>query len=122
MAQVVIFGSRSIKKLPDEAKHSLDRIMELGFEVLVGDAPGVDQLVIDYLELHGYESVTVLYANRLRCETRYTTFQIKGSYTNRDKFMCDRARWGFAIWDGKSRGSKRNIDHLGKRCKVVLAQ
>lgn len=120
MNTVVIFGSRSIKELPDNAIASLDKIKQLGLEVLIGDAPGVDQLVIAYLESHGYEKVTVFYAYQLRCESSYPAYQIKGSYTARDKFMCSRARWGLAIWDGKSRGTRRNINQLGKKCKVLV--
>jgi len=119
MQTVVIFGSRSIKELPTDAIASINKIMKLGLEILIGDAPGVDQLAIAYLESRGYEKVTVFYARNMRATTSYDAYQIKGSYTARDKFMCSRARWGLAIWDGKSKGTRRNIEQLGKRCKVL---
>lgn len=122
MSSVVIFGSRSVKRLPDQAIASLERIMLLSLEVLIGDAPGVDQLVIKWFEDHGYQKVTIFHAYHLRVDSNYPAYRIKGSYTKRDKFMCDRARWGLAIWDGASKGSRRNIDQLGRRCKVVIAQ
>jgi adenine-specific DNA-methyltransferase len=34
--------------------------------------------------------------------------------------MMSSADFGLAIWDGKSPGTKRNIEQLGKRCRVVL--
>lgn len=117
---VVVFGSRSIGELPTEAIKSLDKIMELELEVLVGDAAGIDSAVIRHLERNGYPNVNVFYSGRLRIATEYQTFGIPGGYVARDKFMCSRARWGLAVWDGISKGSKRNIDELGRRCKIIL--
>ncbi|MDB9513916.1 hypothetical protein PN499_22200 [Kamptonema animale CS-326] len=61
---VVISGSRYIKVLPSEAMPSagfayasINRIMELKFLVLVGDAPGIDSLVVDYLRAANYRHV-----------------------------------------------------------------
>ena len=34
--------------------------------------------------------------------------------------MISSADFGLAIWDGKSPGTKRNIEQLGKRMRVVL--
>jgi len=42
--KVFISGSISIKKLPKEAQKSIDNIINKGFEILVGDAKGVDSL------------------------------------------------------------------------------
>ncbi len=63
MTTVVIFGSRSIKSLPYEAMISIERIISLQFDVLVGDADGVDRLVQDFLRAHNYEKVSVCYSN-----------------------------------------------------------
>lgn len=126
MTTVVIFGSRSIKSLPYEAMISIERIISLQFDVLVGDADGVDRLVQDFLRAHNYEKVSVCYSNitgipgcGLRYNIGFEAIPVIGNYTDRDKFMCDRADYGLAIWDGQSRGSRRNIQQLGDRCKVI---
>jgi adenine-specific DNA-methyltransferase len=127
MPTVVIFGSRSIKSLPYEAMQSIERIISLQFDVLVGDANGVDLLVQNFLKTHGYDRVTVCYSNitgipgnGLRENTGFDAIPVIGNYIARDKWMCDRANYGLAIWDGRSPGSKRNIQQLGNRCKVIV--
>lgn len=45
MTTVLISGSRSITELPKSAIESLDKIIDLNFDILVGDAYGVDYLV-----------------------------------------------------------------------------
>ncbi|SKB13820.1 conserved hypothetical protein [Planktothrix sp. PCC 11201] len=32
------------------------------------------------------------------------------------------AKFGLAIWDGKSRGTQRNIEQFGKRIRVVFVR
>lgn len=106
----MISGSRSIKVLPGEAMSRIDTICELGADIMVGDAPGVDKLVQNYLLSKGYMQVVVYHAYD---EPRYNAgFNSKGgfsSYTDRDKAMCAAADHGLAIWDGNSRGTKQNI-------------
>ena len=59
MTQVFVSGSRSVRALPQAAKTSLDKIIELGFTIIVGDCYGVDTLVQDYLASKGYQQVVV---------------------------------------------------------------
>ena len=40
MTKVFVSGSRSIKQLPEAVRVSLDKIIELGFTVCVGDCYG----------------------------------------------------------------------------------
>ena len=121
---VVISGSRSIKVLPSEAIASINRIMELKFLVLVGDAPGIDSLVVDYLRAANYRHVHVYYAlfnggGRPRLRYRpYHAFGIRGNYSDRDIQMCWLADYGLAIWDGQSKGTAANIARV-KKTKVI---
>ncbi|WP_199328314.1 hypothetical protein [Anabaena azotica] len=120
---VMISGSRSIKRLPQEAIASLDKIMELGYEIIIGDAPGVDALIQQYLRLKGYEKVTVYYAmfNGLGCPRNsndYPTVGVVGNYVDRDSRLCTIANYGLAIWDGRSKGTRNNIAKV-KRTKVI---
>ena len=124
MTKVLISGSRSITELPLAAIESINRIMELKFQIIIGDADGVDNLVQKYLREKEYGRVHVFYAKfngsgRSRNTNKFTAFGIKGNYSDRDKRMCEIADYGLAIWDGKSRGTKANIDRVPKT-KVIL--
>jgi len=119
---VAISGSRSIETLNPEALTRINKIIELNYEILIGDAPGVDLLVQTYLDSLNYDNVQVWYAfNTLRNNVgNWGTVKVQGSYSLRDKLMMSSADFGLAIWDGKSPGTKRNIEQLGKRCRVVF--
>ena len=125
---VIISGSRTIQQLPQAAIDSIDRIVDLKFAIVIGDAPGIDSLVLDYLwEVKRYNSryVRVYYAlfngnGRPRYRRGYTAIGIRGDYTMRDKQMCYLADYGLAIWDGRSKGTKANIDRI-KKTRVILA-
>ncbi|MEG4533043.1 hypothetical protein [Microcoleus sp. D2_18a_D3] len=120
---VMISGSRSIKDI-SAGLPSIDRIMELKFSVIVGDAGGVDQLVQEYLRQSNYLNVTVYFAlwggnGKPRNTTDYVTVGIAGSYVDRDIAMCSVCNYGLALWDGRSRGTRDNIDRTGKKTKII---
>ncbi|HLO85476.1 MAG TPA: hypothetical protein VK203_10800 [Nostocaceae cyanobacterium] len=117
---VMISGSISIRVLPKEAIASLNKIINLGFHIIIGDAPGVDSLVQNYLKSKNCQNVTVYYAKfswsgKCRNNAGFTSVGIDGNYSDRDKIMCNLADYFLAIWDGKSRGTKANIDRLKAR-------
>lgn len=121
--KVVIFGSIAVKTLPADACVNIDRIIALGAQILVGDAPGVDAEVQRYLERKGYRRTTVYYRGaRARNNLGgFPTVRVDGSFTDRDRQMCAEAEYGLGIWDGRSPGSARNIEQLGTRCRVIRA-
>lgn len=119
MTTVIISGSRSISELSKSAIESLDKIIDLNFDILVGDAYGVDYLVQEYLISKSYEKVKVFYSLfKGNGKPRNSLFEnvvgIYGNYTDRDKAMCVIADYGLAIWDGKSRGTMANIERVPK--------
>ena len=60
MTTVFISGSREIPYLPEESRIRIDRIMQQGFDVVVGDSErGVDAKVTEYLADCGYGRVTI---------------------------------------------------------------
>ncbi|RUS92287.1 hypothetical protein [Trichormus variabilis] len=122
---VMVSGSRCIQELPTPAIISLNKIIELEFKVILGDAPGVDNLVQQYLKSQGYQNVTVYYAmfngnGKPRNSNGFKTVGVYGNYVDRDQQMCAIANYGLAIWDGKSRGTAANIQRV-KRTKVIFA-
>jgi adenine-specific DNA-methyltransferase len=120
MSTVIISGSRSINKLPSAAIESLDKIMALNFDIVIGDASGVDTLVQQYLSSKNYTKVKVYYAFRVRNNLGFLTIPVKGNYTDRDIAMCKKADFGLAIWDGKSKGTQANIQRVPKTKVIQL--
>lgn len=123
MKTVMISGSRSIRFLPSAAIESLDRIIELELKVIIGDAPGIDSLVQQYLQSKNYQKVTVYFAawqgsGRPRNTHGYPAVPVPGSYSERDAQMCSDCTYGLAIWDGHSRGTLANIKRVPKT-KVI---
>ncbi len=120
MKKVVISGSRGVRVLPDAAWVALRRIMHLEFEVLVGDAEGVDCLVQQYLHAAGYPHVTVYHIGpRPRHNCGFRTVAVAGArYEAKDLVMCQAAEYGLAIWDGQSPGTRRNIERV-RRTRVI---
>jgi hypothetical protein len=127
--KIFIFGSISIKTLDSQAISLLDSIMANGQAVLTGDAFGVDKLVQQYLFEHNYQSVIVYYAgdtirnNVGNWQTRQINNgnNLKGRklYQLKDTAMAQDADCGLMIWDGKSRGTKFNIEKMSKLGKKI---
>ena len=130
--KVFVSGSISIKHLPDAARQKLDSIISRGYEILVGDAGGVDFAVQQYLAACHYSRVAVYYAgNRLRhCVHPWPTRGIAADsavrgrelFTLKDMAMAQNADYGLMIWDGKSPGTLKNMremENLGKRFVVI---
>ncbi|MEG3933753.1 MULTISPECIES: hypothetical protein [unclassified Microcoleus] len=120
---VMISGSRSIKDIT-AGLPSIDRIMELKFSIIVGDAGGVDKLVQEYLRRSNYLNVKVYFAlwngnGKPRNTTGYETVGVAGNYVDRDKMMCSVCDYGLALWDGNSRGTKDNIDRTERKTKII---
>ncbi|MEG4084862.1 hypothetical protein [Microcoleus sp. POL10_C6] len=120
---VMISGSRSIKDIT-AGLPSIDRIMELKFSIIVGDAGGVDKLVQEYLRRSNYLNVKVYFAlwngnGKPRNTTGYETVGVAGNYVDRDKMMCSVCDYGLALWDGTSRGTRDNIDRTGRKTKII---
>lgn len=120
---VMISGSRAIKDI-SAGLPSIDRIMELNFSVIVGDAGGVDKLVQEYLRQSNYLNVKVYFplwagGGKPRNTTGYETVGVEGSYVDRDKMMCSVCDYGLALWDGRSRGTRDNIDRTGRKTKII---
>jgi hypothetical protein len=120
MEKVFVSGSRTIKELPEAARVSLDRIMRLGFLVLVGDCYGVDTLVQEYLKAQGYERVHVYHigAKPRHC-LGFPSVRVEGARQgDKDQAMAVQADYGLAIWDGGSPGTRANIRRV-KRTRII---
>jgi hypothetical protein len=128
--KVFISGSIGIKSLSETALAYLEDVIKGNHVVLIGDAHGVDKAVQQYLAREDYQNVTVYFSGE-RVRNNIGNWQIKqipnpeglkgrSLYQLKDKAMardCDR---GFMVWEGKSKGTKDNMDYLTELGKHYL--
>ncbi|MHC1729372.1 MAG: hypothetical protein AB9866_25795 [Syntrophobacteraceae bacterium] len=127
MTKVFISGSRTVTRLSDPIRMRLDRIIEKGFPVVIGDANGADKAVQQYLNSKGYLNVEVFCSGHVcrnnigNWKQRRVSSTAPGKtydfYAAKDRTMADDAAVGFMIWDGKSKGTILNAYRLLKQQK-----
>ncbi len=137
MKKVFISGSISIKKLPLAVQKSIEKIINNKFEILVGDAKGVDSLVQDFCNKKQYHSVIVYTIGKYPRYLANTNFKIKKidvpkeiknirkQQQEKDKQMTFESHYSLVVWDGKSKGSYSNIIRAienNKKVKVYLSE
>jgi len=110
MEKLFITGSVSIKELPEEVKKEIEHIRQCGiFHVFIGQAPGVDVLV--QKELLGYPSVTIVNNRPIKRNLgNWEEIIVEGDDFAKDSFMARECDSCLAIWDGSSKGVRKNID------------
>lgn len=130
MTCVFVAGSRAVSRLNSQVTERLDNIIKQNFNVLVGDANGVDKAVQRYLAQCGYRGVVVYCMEDCRNNvgqwpTRAQAAQ-PGSrrdrhyYGIKDVAMAKDATCGFMLWDGESKGTLTNVVNLLNAHKKVL--
>ena len=128
--KVFIGGSRRLTRLNNDIVSHLDRIIESRLPILIGDANGADKAVQNYLCERNYPNVTVFHSGKKYRNNvgNWDTEQVEpptkkrdyNYYAAKDKRMADEANYGFAIWDGKSKGTLHQIQRLRNQDKKVL--
>jgi hypothetical protein len=119
---VFISGSRRASRLNAEVRHRLDRIIDRGLRVLVGDANGADKAFQTYLASRGYRNVEVFCTEGI-CRNNIGGWRTRGVpapeahsgfeyYSAKDAEMAREASVGLMLWDGRSRGTLANISRL----------
>ena len=126
---VTVCGSRSIEELgnlEDDLKYNLDLFIQSEYKINIGDASGVDYLVQQYLAEVGYPKVNIWYCTEYprHCQEHqdWPLVQVSGNYTDRDKAMLEDSDELVAIWDNKSKGTKRNIDSFDMDNTLLICQ
>ncbi|MEZ9067740.1 hypothetical protein [Vibrio atlanticus] len=133
MTTVFISGSMRIKNLDDNVRFRLKHIIESGFNVLVGDADGVDTSIQEFLLQHSYPNVTV-YCTGGQPRNNVGRWAVKniistaspGSrafFTEKDLAMTKDSDFGLMVWDTKSTGTLSNaveLLQLDKKSRVYV--
>ncbi len=130
MTKVFIGDSRRVTRLDAEVRQRLDRIVEKGLLVLVGDANGVDRAVQTYLKKRKFDRVEVFSADEsprnnvggwpVRVISSGRSRKDFDHYATKDRAMAAEATVGFMLWDGQSRGTLMNVLRLADRRKPVV--
>lgn len=130
MHKVFISGSMRIKNINHDVLRRIDNIIDSGFQVLVGDADGVDTSIQSYLVTKEVKSVLVYCTGdqprnnvgNWNTQNIQTTFSpgTRAYFTAKDLEMADDCDYGLMIWDAKSTGTLSNAIELLKRHKSSL--
>jgi len=128
--KVFIAGPRTVKELDENIIDKLNSICEKGFDILIGDANGIDSSVQKILWQKDYQNVTVYASNgiarnnfgdwrieNIKADDNVTGFEF---YAQKDLEMVKNANIGFMIWNGESKGTFNNIINLLKSEKDVI--
>lgn len=122
-----------LKKLPKTITNKLDEYMLDSNKIIVGDAPGIDRQVQDYLAKHGYKNVIIYSPGKTNRYSADSTWKIKqidapnypeGSsewLAAKDKAMQKAAHEGLAVTikDGAS-ATRKNIEALRNKGAKVM--
>jgi hypothetical protein len=130
VTRVFIGGSRRVTRLEAEVRRRLDRIVEKGLPVVIGDANGADRAVQRYLNDRQFGRVEVFSADEsprnnaggwpvrvIRPGHARRDFDY---YATKDRAMAAAATVGLMLWDGQSRGTLMNVLRLADRNKPVV--
>ena len=114
MTRVFIGGSRRITRLEAEVRRRLDRIVEKGLHVVIGDANGADKAVQRHLNDRQFEKVEVFSADDsprnnaggwpIRVIRPGHTRRDFDYYAAKDRAMAAAATVGLMLWDGRAAG------------------
>lgn len=137
MATIFISGSISIKKIDGAVLSRIDCIIEKNFNIIVGDADGIDLLIQKYLHEKKYSNVCI-YCSGDSSDIRNNigdwpiisvqTKSPKGTrdfYTAKDIQMSKDADYGLMIWNKKSPGTLSNVVEMikqNKKSRVFLTK
>ena len=127
---VFVAGSMQIKHLDPKVKERIDNIVTSNFEIVIGDADGVDSSVQSHLAKKRATKTTV-YCSGSKPRNNLGSWPIhpvytahsEGSrafFTAKDVVMADVADYGLMIWDAKSTGTLSNVIELLKRKKKAV--
>ena len=128
--KIFIAGPRAIKELDNNVIKKLESISKNQYNILVGDASGIDSSVQKFFNSQNYKYVTV-YASNGFARNNYGNWRIKrvivennvtgfDFYAKKDKEMAKDSDIGFMIWNGKSKRTFNNIINLLNLKKEVI--
>lgn len=128
--KLLISGSRKCSmKMRATAEAAVLRAKEHGWEIIVGDAWGIDHAVIQACKKHSVPFHVYCVTGVPRCDedVPFTMVWVprdwkRNWFLYRDKVMVDNADYVYAIWNHESRGTKWTYDYavrVGKKAWIT---
>lgn len=125
------------KELPDEIKSTLDKYVKNKNHIIVGDAPGIDTQVQEYLNNKKYENVSIYTTSKEPRHLANKNWKIhiintygldpnsKEGLLMKDIAMTNAAKKGFAVIleNGGASATRKNVERLidqNKNVKVFM--
>lgn len=132
--KVFVFGSKIIQEIPEEFLDIIDNLCDNHHHFLVGDCSGVDAAVASYLVFNkGWsDRLTMYHVDECRNQQYGIHHKKKievpegftgNKYHIKDNAMIEDCDYAIGLWDGKSKGSQRNINkliRLNKPLRVIF--
>ena len=103
--RLLLMGSSAFKnrELPVDVTQRIDRAVECGMTIVVGEAPGANRLYQDYLKKKGYRNVIVGHAVRLRYNAgNWKDVKYGRDLKAREKKMIEDCDSAVVIWMNNS--------------------
>lgn len=116
---VVITGSRWIKH-SENILLLIDSLIRRTAEIVVGDAPGIDRLIVSEAIKRGYGKHVTVVGGYGKCRNTFAIgkvgkiIKLPSTYLTRNLYMIGLAKECFAIWDGRSKGTKFTFEAAKK--------
>ncbi|MCL6407535.1 hypothetical protein HLB27_10125 [Dickeya dadantii] len=130
MTTIFVAGSITIKELDPLIIERLKKIVDQNFNVVVGDANGVDSSVQQELLQMGCRTTTV-FSSSPKPRNNLGSWPVnfvktdhprgtRAFFTAKDIQMADKADCGLMVWDAKSTGTLSNVIELLARKKYSV--
>lgn len=130
MTTVFISGSIKIKNIHPFVLKRIENIIKSSFDIIVGDADGVDTAIQSFLKNKSYERV-VVYCSGQYVRNNLGSWNVEKILTEekentriffsaKDVEMANKCDVGLMVWDSKSTGTLTNVFRLLKQRKKSL--
>jgi len=121
--KLLLMGSSAFKdrELPVEVKERIDKSMERGMTIIVGEAPGTNRIYQDYLKAKGYRNVVVGHAIRLRYNAgNWKDVQYGKNLKERERKMIEDCDSAVVIWMNNSSVIANDLEILKRLSKPTF--
>jgi len=130
MHKVFISGSMRINHLDKNVLDRIDNIVASEYQVIIGDADGIDSSVQKYLNSKN-SSLVIAYCSGKQPRNNAGNWVLKRVHTSatpgtrsfftaKDKEMADDCDYGLMVWGTESSGTLSNAIELFKKKKISL--